>query len=233
MPSRNRIENEKPNAIAGAATPFVGEHTVRCDQPLADVGDVAPDVGQRRAVADVVAHRCELELGVEHLVRIPQAHRDLHELVVVQVGGAGEPVRALAVAVLDGLERSGPPAPTPCRSPRARAPGRSAPPRRVRAAASSDRAAEDRCEQRAHGYPCELALRRGEIRLELVHLVGDLARRRLADVPAQVGGDAFLELLVQLRGRPSRAAPRPPRSAAGRSRRRSPWRPCVAVFAAG
>ena len=48
----------------------------------------------------------EAELEVEHEVRVAQAQRHLGELEVVEVGGAGELVRVLAVARLcrcDGL----------------------------------------------------------------------------------------------------------------------------------
>jgi hypothetical protein len=103
-PSRKRIENEKPNATRGGDA-LARQRAVDVDERGPHRGGVRADLRHRRAVADVVAQRGVLELGVEHEVRVAQAQRDLDELEVVEVGLLRQRVGAVAVARLVGLKR--------------------------------------------------------------------------------------------------------------------------------
>ena len=93
-PSRKRIENEKPNAIARRGDALLGQLAVDVERAPRGRRRVSARIWPiERAVADVVAQRRELELGVEHEVRVAQAQRDLDELEVVEVGAARERCR--------------------------------------------------------------------------------------------------------------------------------------------
>ena len=78
---------------------------VDVDERRADDRRVGADPADGRAVADVVAQLRVLELRVDHQVRVAQAQRDLDELEVVEVGGARERVRLVAVPGLQRVER--------------------------------------------------------------------------------------------------------------------------------
>ena len=69
-----------------------------------DLGRIRPDLRQRGVVADSVAELREAELEVEHEVRVAEPERHFSELEMVEIGGAGEVVRAVAIAGLRGSD---------------------------------------------------------------------------------------------------------------------------------
>ena len=145
-----------------------------------------------------VAQLGERELGVEHEVRVAQAQRDLDELEVVEVGGAGQLVGLVGVARLVGLSASA----TSARATRHLVPAAleliAAPAARRRGGASTatrSATAEGRA-ARAHRSAASALSRSATIGVDLrLDLGGRLAGLHLARRPL---ADGVLELLLEL-----------------------------------
>ena len=88
---------EKRKASRGAANPLAASVRSTSTSPewISAAFDRISD--SRRAVADPVAELREAELQVEHEVRVAEPERHLRELEMVEIGGPGEVVRAVAV----------------------------------------------------------------------------------------------------------------------------------------
>ena len=129
-PSRKRIENENPKATAARRRPSRRARVSTSAQAGAHLDDRRRISSIGRRLSRSVAQLRELELGVEHQVRVAQAQRDLDVLVVVEVGGARELVGPLVVAGLRSRVATARSAGGRSRSRRGRARRRSASPRR-------------------------------------------------------------------------------------------------------